>query len=548
MSPAALTKPRLPGVFRWQPTKEHAWRDAFVLLGWLLLIYSCLRTWQVIDGRMYYLLDSDMSSELVLSNLLRREHALLTPDWYYSTELRVFNIHWAFTPLFFLFDNWLKVRKVGTAIILLLMFVSCWYFCRQAGISRLFPWIGTLLIFPVTDVYFRILLLTLSYAPYITADFLCLGLLFQYAKGPRRRTGAALLAVQFLFAVLLGTNGMRQLLILYLPLFAAVLVLCVLHSTHRRDAVAPELPAVDRRLLASSFAALAGSLVGWLINAKYLRYHYHYTSQEGVKFTPFRAERLEQLFTGWLESFGFQGGDYITSTQLFYNAFCFLALLICLCAFISFLRRPQDYTLPEKVIALFALFGFVIYHALYLFSDMTYYTRYNLPIVVLMMPVAVEYLYRLPLCRVLRGAGVGVMAALLLWCGNDYYTKLWPVNMTANHEAAVAALRAAGYTEGYASFWNANIMVELSNGAFDIRVWDPTAHVDDPDNLYEWLQAADHFDTHPEGPVFLFLQKGELDTIFSGVTLDEGTVEFENDNYIAYGYPSYDAMRTDFYD
>lgn len=141
-----------------------------------------------------------------------------------------------------------------------------------------------------------------------------------------------------------------------------------------------------------------------------------------------------------------------------------------------------------------------------------------------------------------------MMAALLLWCGNDYYTKLWPRNMTANHEEAVAALRVAGYTEGYATFWNGNIMVELSNGAFDIRVWNPGEELQDPDNVYQWLQETDHVDTHPEGPVFVFLERHELQDILGEHTLDKGTVEFENENYIAYSYPSYDEMRADFFD
>ena len=64
------------------------------------------------------------------------------------------------------------------------------------------------------------------------------------------------------------------------------------------------------------------------------------------------------------------------------------------------------------------------YEGLYLFTDMVYYTRYNIPVVVLLMPVGVDYLYRLPRCRLLRGILLGGMAALLLWCGNDYYTQL----------------------------------------------------------------------------------------------------------------------------
>lgn len=274
---------------------------------------------------------------------------------------------------------------------------------KSAGIRQLFPLIAAVMMTPVSDAYFRILLLTISYPPYITATFFTMGLLFRYMKTPCRRTRVIQLMIIAAFAVLLGTNGLRQLLILYLPLFLGALLLAVLRSPARQGDTLPELDLATGRMLFGGTAALLG-------------------------------------------------------------------------------------------------------------------------------------------------ACIGMMAALLLWCGNDYYTKLWPRNMTANHEEAVAALRVAGYTEGYATFWNGNIMVELSNGAFDIRVWNPGEELQDPDNVYQWLQETDHMDTHPEGPVFVFLERHELQDILGEHTLDKGTVEFENENYIAYGYPSYDEMRADFFD
>lgn len=528
--------------------REKRWHFLWLALTWACLLYACLRSWQVIQGRMYYLLDSDMSSDLLLSYVLRQEHTLLTTNWFYSTELRFFHNHLVFTPLFFVMDNWLQVRTVGTAIILLGMLASCWYFCRQAGISHLFPAIGTLVITPLSDVYFRINLLTVSYPPHVTASFLSLGLLLQYMRTERRRTRVILLVIQCLFSFVIGLNGLRQVLTFYLPLLLAVLVLCLLHSVPRPDATLPGLATPERRLLTGTLPAMAATLAGWLFTTRVLRYTYHYTSQEGVKFQAFDGARLETLFFGWLESFGFQTGDYVTSSQLFYNAFCFLTLLVLLCAYISLVRCPRRYTLAERLFYLLAFFAFVAYEGLYLFSDMVYYTRYNIPVVVLMMPVAVDYLYRLPRCRLFRGALLGGMAALLLWCSNDYYNELWPKNMTASHEEAVAALRVAGYTEGYATFWNANIMVELSNGAFDIRVWKPGEDITDPDVLFDWLQTVDHLETTPEGPVFLFFNKTEGEYETPSRLLTEGTVEFENDNYIAIGYPSYEAMRADFAD
>ena len=165
---------------------EKRWHTLWLVFSWACLLFVCIRGWLVIQGRMYYLLDSDMSSDLVLSYVLRQEHALLTQNWYYSTELRVFHNHLVFAPLFLFMDNWLQVRTVGTAILLLGMLASCWYFCRQAGIGHLFPAVGTLLVAPMSEVYFRITLLTVSYPPHLFAAFLSLGLLLHFIRSERR--------------------------------------------------------------------------------------------------------------------------------------------------------------------------------------------------------------------------------------------------------------------------------------------------------------------------------------------------------------------------
>ena len=41
--------------------------------------------------RMEYFIDSDIASQLVLSKLLSEERSLLSGNWYYATELRVFS-------------------------------------------------------------------------------------------------------------------------------------------------------------------------------------------------------------------------------------------------------------------------------------------------------------------------------------------------------------------------------------------------------------------------------------------------------------------------
>ena len=59
-------------------------------LPWILLVCGYLGTVALLAlvGRPY--LDSDASSEMVLANLLNQEGTLLSTNWWYSSELRVF--------------------------------------------------------------------------------------------------------------------------------------------------------------------------------------------------------------------------------------------------------------------------------------------------------------------------------------------------------------------------------------------------------------------------------------------------------------------------
>ena len=56
-----------------------------------------------------------------------------------------------------------------------------------------------------------------------------------------------------------------------------------------------------------------------------------------------------------------------------------------------------------------------------------------------------------------------------------------------------------GYTEGYATFWNCNAMIELTSGKLD--VWTLMSLNDDV--VPDWLQEKDHLTTDPEKPFVL---------------------------------------------
>jgi hypothetical protein len=45
------------------------------------VVYCCFYIFNIDD-----ILDSDISSEMVLGELLSKEHGIISPNWFYSTE------------------------------------------------------------------------------------------------------------------------------------------------------------------------------------------------------------------------------------------------------------------------------------------------------------------------------------------------------------------------------------------------------------------------------------------------------------------------------
>ena len=89
--------------------------------------------------------------------------------------------------------------------------------------------------------------------------------------------------------------------------------------------------------------------------------------------------------------------------------------------------------------------------------------------------------------------------------------------------------------EGYGSFWNANVMTELSDGK--IEVWNFHNYEEDDgvdiNNLDKWLQKKEHFERKPNGKVFLILTYMQKDKVDINEKIDKYCC-FEGKNRILY--------------
>ena len=105
---------------------------------------------------------------------------------------------------------------------------------------------------------------------------------------------------------------------------------------------------------------------------------------------------------------------------------------------------------------------------------------------------------------------------------------------------------AEGYENGYATFWNGNVMTELSGGKIQMWVWrDATLdqHGPDVDEIYPWLQLTSHDTERPTGKVFVLFSREEFGNNPWKQNLQPENVIYESEEYVVMGYPDYDTMK-----
>ena len=105
---------------------------------------------------------------------------------------------------------------------------------------------------------------------------------------------------------------------------------------------------------------------------------------------------------------------------------------------------------------------------------------------------------------------------------------------------------AEGYENGYATFWNGNVMTELSGGKIQMWVWRDAAldqHGPDVDEIYPWLQLTSHDTERPTGKVFVLFSREEFGNNPWKQNLQPEDVIYESEEYVVMGYPDYETMK-----
>ena len=287
-------------------------KKVWALLPWLWLAagYGLDLWFQLVPGR--WMVDSDMASEMMLSNFLNQEGRIISKIWYYSTELRVVSVQWVYRFTLLLFPNdWHMARTVGMAIMLAAFAGLMLLLARSIGLGRIGVWMAGVLIWPYGRIYLIYAIYGGHYLVYTFLYVVSLTLvLFSLAASRKKCVWMNIAAC--IMAMLSGMNGVKTLMVFQAPFVLAamaVLILALNASEEKTWRGALRVCSQESRLMAGALATTMASFVGYIINSKVLAKMYSFKSFSGVTWNRFGVDwTLDRVLMDFFHEFGYRDG------------------------------------------------------------------------------------------------------------------------------------------------------------------------------------------------------------------------------------------------
>ena len=486
----------------------------------ILLVFLCL---SLAVGTFFLLgehnIDADSASEMVLADLLNQENGLLSTNWFYSTELRVISPVPVYQLCLRFISSWHVARTIANVILLCGMTALVILTGKSLGLGEASVYTGALILLPVSWAQ-RFLVSWYGFYTVYVMDT-CLFLLL-IARGRRKRLSVVL----FLLGGISGLSGVRMPMLCGIPVLAASL-LCLLF----KDSGKKEL-----RRVVYALASFAGMMVGYWINGHILAEKYVFQHYDAIRISTFSAEEFLKWISALLAFWGYQEGVPLMSLQGMCNLGIVAFILLLPVLFIHFLGKMETLKSEQRMACFYAavcsasVMVLVCIGSDFAIKDTS--VGYFLPGMYFACACCLKELQDKSGRR--QGQAVLVGIIILFFMCSILSIRKDAVSSETPRERAAKWLCDNGYTQGYATYWNGNVLSYYADGKLDLTTFSwwgtPTPQ--------KWLQKRDHM-TPPKDRVFIYTDDKELGSMEDGLPFaKEEHLLYEEDGICLYVYDS----------
>ncbi|MBR1478829.1 MAG: hypothetical protein IJ608_12865 [Lachnospiraceae bacterium] len=445
------------------------------------------------------LLDSDMASEIILADVLNKNHAILTNEWIYSTELEIFSMQWIYRLGLILFPwNWHLVRTFATAVAMAIFALLIIFLFHSMKKTKWGFLAAMFAMFPCGGWYFWQTLFGGYYIFTICISVATLGLCLSATEDIKSLRAKIYVALMLILSLLKGMSDIRQAMYFYLPFFVASCVMYIA-ALYQRGNTQRSI-----KIVALSFICTVINILGYLFNTLYLAKKYPYLQYESMKIS---AEPFIDKLRDFILSYGFIDGKELFSLPGIASIAGVIMGGYVVFSAVRLLTKLNKLTFEERVLVLTSISSIIVtmLTLTYLEEGSMRYYQPVLPFGLFLgvMELATED-FMSEKHRKISIASI-LMMMLITSAGTVYNEMNEPIHdfyAKPQLNIPVKLLCDMGYTKGVSNFFTSNIVTELSDG--QIEMWTIIWGEIEPD---PWLQKRSHLEGLPEENYFFIYDK-----------------------------------------
>ncbi|MBO7357486.1 MAG: hypothetical protein J6U37_03050 [Lachnospiraceae bacterium] len=495
-------------------------------------------------------IDADMSAEMVFSKLLSDEGAFLaSKNWFYSTEFRILYSQIVMVPLFKFMTNWYAVRFIMNVVFYACMLASYFYMMKPLNLKRKHVVISaTVLMLPFSETVMAHVFMGNTYMSHIIIVFLIMGLFLRlsFDSGKRKPFLETLNWAFYAFLVTVaGMSGVRYFLAILGPLVIAALIYGIVNKEFQVYRATPSKDTFKTLITSESakplYVSIVGAILGFLgyvVNVVYISHAFQFQTYEGIKFIQVYdgelMDRIQRTIGSFLMLFGYIDNKSVLSVRGIITVISFVIPALLILAAVLTKRSANAKITMLRIFFFVTLF---VNTFAFVFTDSTVVARYYITVMIFTLPLLAAYLEygRLSFDKT---ALITVLLLCLSLASLKEIGSMAGSDKNAGRREVSKFLTESGYEFGFATYWNAGIMTELSDGKLEV------AGVYEPDmSEFKWSAPAKYYeDDYTSGPVFFIFSCEEAEKDKNAALIAAGDLVFENSDFKVYRYENKKAV------
>lgn len=494
--------------------------------------------------------NSDWAADLIFARQCAVEGRGISHNLCYTTEFKFLDLQLIKALFFHVLDSWVKINAWGNTVAFFILYLSSIFLLKKLELngSGILFFCAIAFIVPFSASYFEIALVAGFYTIKIIVEILFLGLFYAFLKTKKRNWRIGLAVCAAVLSIFSGIGGIRLTLLLYIPLVAACIVNWIMEVKDNEIGANKWREAINgkafRPMVWSLFYLLFDG-IGYVLNVKYFARVYQFQGSDKVFWGDIYGvnlfDRLGDRFAGIANTLGYYGNINVFSLEGIKNLLALAVMVVSVYCHVHIIKNWKKYPAVQINMTLFSAIAIVANGFIFTITDYSS-SRYWVPVLVFSIPVigiylngAVEKLIDNIFCIVITIICVGFLA---LGCFQTTKSVLHSKG-NEHRQASIEFLEDNGYTFGYSTYWNANVVTAISNGRVEV------ASIYSPETMdyYLWGTTKDYYkEGYHDGKCFLLLTLEEREAYKEGSVLSNGQEIYRDDYFVIYSYDSVDTL------